>query len=202
MNGIQFYLKTDVPLNRGHTLYADSPWALTSISQNQFWTVTPLAGFGDGSIGGILSVDISDWTAKGINGKTAMQCTPDEIAAETWAQLKQQLNVGGDLLQDRNRVRYFLDPDIQAPNPAGVAFNAEPLMLNTAGALQYRPDATTALPNFFLASDYVRTYTDLGMHGSRQRGCAEGSERNPQAGWAPRQTYVFGRSPSLPSFSP
>jgi uncharacterized protein with NAD-binding domain and iron-sulfur cluster len=108
-----------------------------------------------------LSVDISDWTAKGNNGKTAMQCTPDEIAAETWAQLKQHLNVGGNLLQDGNLVRYFLDPDIQAPNPAGVAFNAEPLMINTVGALQYRPDATTVLPNFFLASDYVRTYTDL-----------------------------------------
>ncbi len=161
MNGIQFYLKIDVPLNRGHTLYSDSPWALTSISQNQFWTVKPLAGFGDGSIGGILSVDISDWNAKGINGKTAMQCAPDEIAAETWAQLKQQLNVGGELLQDANLVRYFLDPDIQFPNPTGASFNAEPLMINTAGSLQYRPDASTALANFFLASDYVRTYTDL-----------------------------------------
>ena len=90
-----------------------------------------------------------------------MQCTPDEIAAETWAQLKQQLNVGAELLQDGNLVRYFLDPDIQAPKPVGVSFNAEPLMINTAGSLQYRPDASTALPNFFLASDYVRTYTDL-----------------------------------------
>jgi 15-cis-phytoene desaturase len=161
MNGIQFYLKTDVPLNRGHTLYSDSPWALTSISQNQFWTVTPLAGFGDSHIGGILSVDISDWTAKGTNSKTAMQCTPDEIAEETWAQLKQHLNVGGALLQDENLVRYFLDPDIQFPNPSGVTFNAEPLLVNTAGSLQYRPDASTALPNFFLASDYVRTNTDL-----------------------------------------
>jgi 15-cis-phytoene desaturase len=161
MNGIQFYLKTDVPLNHGHTLYANSPWALTSISQNQFWTVSPLTGYGDGSIGGVLSVDISDWTAKGSNGKTAMQCTSDEIAEETWAQLKEHLNVGGELLQDGNRVRYFLDPDVQFPNPTGVSFNAEPLMVNTTGSLQYRPDASTALPNFFLASDYVRTYTDL-----------------------------------------
>src|SRR5207244_712755 len=48
MNGIQFYLTRDVPLNRGHTLYADSPWALTSISQNQFWIRKPLSGYGDG----------------------------------------------------------------------------------------------------------------------------------------------------------
>ena len=38
MNGIQFYLAQDVPLDFGHTLYADSPWALTSVSQRQFWT--------------------------------------------------------------------------------------------------------------------------------------------------------------------
>ena len=37
MNGIQFFLKDDVPLDHGHTLYADSPWALTSVSQRQFW---------------------------------------------------------------------------------------------------------------------------------------------------------------------
>jgi uncharacterized protein with NAD-binding domain and iron-sulfur cluster len=35
MNGIQFYLKEDLPLAAGHTIYIDSPWALTSISQPQ-----------------------------------------------------------------------------------------------------------------------------------------------------------------------
>ena len=34
-------------------------------------------------------------------------------------------------------------------------------MVNTAGSLQYRPDAQIEIPNLFLASDYVRTYTDL-----------------------------------------
>ena len=37
MNGIQIYLTEDVPLAHGHTIYVDSPWALTSISQAQFW---------------------------------------------------------------------------------------------------------------------------------------------------------------------
>ena len=37
MNGIQIYLKEDVPIARGHKIYVDSPWALTSISQAQFW---------------------------------------------------------------------------------------------------------------------------------------------------------------------
>ena len=37
MNGIQFYLKKDVKVTHGHVIYIDSEWALTSISQAQFW---------------------------------------------------------------------------------------------------------------------------------------------------------------------
>ena len=37
MNGIMFYLDRDVPLVHGHAIYIDSEWALTSISQAQFW---------------------------------------------------------------------------------------------------------------------------------------------------------------------
>lgn len=162
MNGIQFYLAQDVPLEYGHSLYADSPWALTSVSQRQFWGDTSLAGFGDGHLGGILSVDISDWETSGILfGKPAMQCTAREISDETWAQIKVHLNVSGNqVLRDENLLTWFLDPDVQFPNPTAVT-NLEPLMINTAGSLQYRPEAQTEIPNFFLASDYVKTYTDV-----------------------------------------
>jgi 15-cis-phytoene desaturase len=162
MNGIQLYLKTDLPLDHGHTLYSDSPWALTSISQKQFWKNAPLSGYGDGSLGGILSVDISDWDTPGILfGKPARDCTASEIKDEVWAQLKVHLNVGGvTIVQDANLASWFLDPDIEFPNQSAVT-NQEPLLVNTAGSLQYRPDAITKLPNLFIASDYVRTYTDI-----------------------------------------
>ncbi len=162
MNGIQFYLKTDVPLNRGHTLYADSPWALTSISQKQFWTNAPFSNYGDGTLGGILSVDISDWDTAGIIfGKPARNCTANEIKEEVWAQLKAHLNVGGaTVIQDDNLITWFLDPDMEFPNQSAVT-NQEPLLVNTVGSLQYRPDAVTQVPNLFIASDYVKTYTDI-----------------------------------------
>lgn len=162
MNGIQFYLKTDLPLDPGHTLYADSPWALTSISQKQFWKQAPLSNYGDGTLGGILSVDISDWDAPGILfGKPARACTANEIQDEVWAQLKVHLNVAGaTAIQDSNLAGWFLDPDIEFPNQSAVT-NQEPLLVNTAGSLQYRPEAVTKLPNLFVASDYVRTYTDI-----------------------------------------
>jgi uncharacterized protein with NAD-binding domain and iron-sulfur cluster len=162
MNGIQFYLSQDVPLVNGHAIYLDSPWALTSISQRQFWTNVDLSQFGDGGVRGILSVDISEWQAPGIlYGKSAQECTASEIKDEVWAQLKQHLNVSGAApINDANLVSWFLDPDIEFPNPSA-ATNAEPLMINTAGSLQYRPEAQVELENFFVASDYVRTYTDI-----------------------------------------
>ena len=162
MNGIQFYFSQDVPLDHGHTLYADSPWALTSISQKQFWQHANLANYGDGRVAGLLSVDISDWDAVGILvGKSATECTADEIKNEVWAELKAHLNVGGaQAIRDESLLSWFLDPDIQFPNPSS-ATNAEPLMINKAGTWQYRPEATTEIPNLFLASDYVRTFTDI-----------------------------------------
>jgi uncharacterized protein with NAD-binding domain and iron-sulfur cluster len=162
MNGIQFYLERDVPVVNGHTIYINSPWALTSISQRQFWKADALQRYGDGRLGGILSIDISDWTSPGIlYGKPAMQCTAEEIKNEVWAQLKSHLNVeGARQLEDSNLLHWFLDPDIEFPNPSQVT-NLEPLLINTAGSLAYRPEAYTEIPNLLLASDYVRTYTDL-----------------------------------------
>jgi 15-cis-phytoene desaturase len=162
MNGIQFYLAQDVAVVNGHAIYLDSPWALTSISQAQFWNKADFPQFGDGTVRGILSVDISEWEAPGIlYGKSAQQCTAEEIKDEVWAQLKQHLNVGGATpIYDANLVAWFLDPDIEFPNPSSAA-NAEPLLINTAGSLQYRPQAQVELQNLFVASDYVQTYTDL-----------------------------------------
>jgi uncharacterized protein with NAD-binding domain and iron-sulfur cluster len=170
MNGIQFYLRRDVPLDRGHTIYLDSAWALTSVSQRQFWTGVDLSIFGDGNVAGILSVDISEWGEPGVlYDKPAMQCTAMEVKEEVWAQLKQHLNVDGSIqLDDADLVTWFLDPDVQFPNPT-MATNLEPLLINTAGSLQYRPEAQVEIVNLFLASDYVRTYTDLAtMEGANE----------------------------------
>ena len=65
MNGVLFYLDTDVPVVHGHTIYIDSEWALTSISQAQFWRDVDVGRYGDGNVRGILSVDVSDWETPG-----------------------------------------------------------------------------------------------------------------------------------------
>jgi uncharacterized protein with NAD-binding domain and iron-sulfur cluster len=165
MNGIQFYLTEDAPIAKGHAIYVDSPWALTSVSQAQFWTDFDLTHYADGRVKGILSVDISDWDVVGLNGKEAMRCSRDEIARETWEELKRSLNADGHVLQDKHLHSWFLDPDIQDmhldPMVARRNSNAEPLLVNYVDTWRLRPEAATRIPNFFLASDYVRTFTDL-----------------------------------------
>jgi uncharacterized protein with NAD-binding domain and iron-sulfur cluster len=163
MTGILFYLKRRVPLVYGHVIYIDSPWALTSVSHTQFWPDFDVQNFYNGVARDVLSVDISDWNAKGLNGKTMMECTRDEIARETWAQIKRSVNVNGrEALKDQDWDHWFLDSDVNASaDDRRVIQNREPLLVNHKDTLRLRPDAVTKIPNLFLASDYVRTYTDL-----------------------------------------
>ncbi len=246
MNGIQFYLKEDVQITHGHILLVDTPWALTAISQKQFWQDIDLSEYGDGLVKGVLSVDISDWgtdniganpaESKGILfGKNAKDCTDEEIKDEVWAQLKRSLNINGkEILKDDNLHSWFLDPDIVDPardfldelnfkehkqvtiaaetlakdtadltkkEQVAKTFlrslsdigsvkkiikdngdltyqsvlditsktNLEPLLVNLVNTWQLRPDAFTRIPNLFLASDYVRTNTDLAtMEGANE----------------------------------
>ncbi|MEK5057187.1 phytoene dehydrogenase [Paenibacillus sp. FSL H7-0326] len=171
MNGIQFYLKEDVPVAPGHVMYFDSPWSLTSISQAQFWDGFDWSNYGDGQVKGVLSVDISDWETEGIHiRKPAMDCTPEEIKEEVWEQLKRGLNVGCTILRDEVLHSWFLDTDIHFENPHHTV-NLEPLLINEVGTWELRPNAYTSIPNLFLASDYVKTNTDLAtMEGANEAG--------------------------------
>jgi uncharacterized protein with NAD-binding domain and iron-sulfur cluster len=168
MSGIQFYLRRDVRGCAGHIICADSPWAITCISQPQFWSGVDMSSFGDGSIGGIISVDISDWNTGGCKTttKTAQECTSAaEIAAETWAQLVDHLNATYDPLLPGDQKDWFLDPSITFP----VAANSQPLLVNTICSWTKRPQATTEIRNLFLGADYVQTNTDLAtMEGANE----------------------------------
>ena len=181
MNGIQYYLNVDVPLAPGHVICLDSPWAVTAISQAQFWPQHPLAGYGDGQVKGLLSVDVSNWFEKGLNHRTAQDCTLPQIVAEVWAQLRKSLTLasGECLLRDEMCVGCYVDSDIERPSnqplpppiksPFVAEHNTEPLLVNTANSWSLRPESFCGVENLFLASDYVRTSTDLAtMEGANE----------------------------------
>lgn len=170
MNGIQFYLSTDLSLSAGHQVYTDSPWALTSITQHQFWDAD-VADRSDGAVEGVLSVIVSDWNTPGVvHDRPARDCTPTEIREEVWAQLTRHLNRDGEVrLTDDLVVDWALDPAIEPRDDGRGVRNREPLFVNTVGALEHRPPADIALSNVVLAGDYVRTNTDLAsMEGANE----------------------------------
>ncbi len=170
MTGIQYYLNQTANLVHGHVIHIDAPWALTSISQIQFWENYHVQERGKGNIREILSVDVSNWDTKGILfDKTAKECTKDEIRQEVWAQIKQSVNVDGKtVLHDDMIEAWYLDRDIEQ-NEQGEFVNAEPLLVNVAGTWNIRPEAYTQISNFFLSGDYVRTHTDLAtMEGANE----------------------------------
>ena len=91
-----------------------------------------------------------------------MQCSREEAVRETWNQIKRSVNVESELLRDDDLDSWYLDPDVVAdPARPGFLMNTEPLLVNLTDTWALRPEATTAIPNLFLASDYVRTHTDV-----------------------------------------
>jgi hypothetical protein len=174
MNGIQFFLRRPPAQQvHGHVAFLESPWALTSIDQGLFWDRNLQRQYGNGKLADILSVDISDFFTPGIlYGKRAVDCTPQQIANDTWAQLKAGLNTSSStVLSDDMVISWFLDPAIRHPAGGGPAISTEPLLINTAGSLDDRPNSTTSIPNLFLAADYVRVNVDLAtMEGANEAG--------------------------------
>lgn len=169
MVGLQYFFDRDVPIVRGHTLLLDSPWMITTIAQKQFWK-RDITQYGNGEVQGVMSVIISDWEKNGILfHKPAKECTPDEIRAEVFAQIK--LHLRGENLKAFNEMKLLgahIDPALVGQPGEGREMH-EPYLLNTVGSWPNRPSSVTSCVNFFLASDYAQTQTDLAtMEGANE----------------------------------
>jgi len=202
MTGVLYYLRSDTRMSPGHIIYLDSSWAITSVSQNQFWTKS-VQSYGNGNVQGIVSAIISDWFKQGNGGVSSKpaSCATDseEVAGEALAEIRSHIRAEPEIdLPDGNVVDHYLDADIIFEHPdilksitglmpaadfakklrtlsglgrdfLKVRQNLEPLFINTVGSWHYRPKELTGIPNLLLASDYVRTNTDLAtMEGANE----------------------------------
>jgi uncharacterized protein with NAD-binding domain and iron-sulfur cluster len=171
-NGLQFFMTEPVPIVRGHVLYIDSPWALSSISQAQFWETRSFTrDYGDGSVRDCLSVDIGNFDEPGVvYRKPARMLRPHEIARDAWEQMKLHLNdTGRPTLRDDQVATWQLDPGLvyNGSTPS----NEDPLLISALGTWSSRPDTATAVPNLFLAADYVQVHIDTAtMDGANEAG--------------------------------
>ncbi|MBS1666130.1 MAG: FAD-dependent oxidoreductase [Bacteroidetes bacterium] len=218
MTGVQYYLNEVVTLNHGHIIFADSPWAVTAISQSQFWPNFPMSEFADGKVKTVLSCDVSNWDQPGIllwpkdddtaadpvteNGvyKIAKKCTPEQIKKEVWAQMKKSLVVDGkSMLSDEMIHTWFIDRDIKFEGDY-FSKNNEPLLVNKVDTWRLRPCSYCAIPNLFFAADYVRTHTDLAtMEGANEAARravnnileASGDDSTPCEIWDLHEPWLF-----------
>jgi uncharacterized protein with NAD-binding domain and iron-sulfur cluster len=201
MAGIQFYLRRPADITRGHLTFLDSEWALTALTQAQFWDRRDFPrDYGDGTAVDSLSVDISDWDTPGmLYGKPAKQCTHEEIGREVWAQIKTH-HTAGDKLPDDILHSWFIDPGIRWVKSRKANRNDTPLLVNTVGTWEKRPQAHTPIPNLFLAGDYVQTDVDLAtMEGGNESGRAAVAALLHAAGSSaePPRMYTLYEAPEL-----
>jgi len=176
MNGIQFYLKTTEgktapPYLPGHHIHVDAPFALTSIFQTHYWRGIDLSGYGDGTLKAICSVDISDWCDA--HGRIYDECAIDlhrsQVFEEVWEDVKCAFKHDPEAaVTDENLITWQLDSDITSLSQIRLK-NREPLLVNRVNTWRLRPEASTPVSNLYLASDYVRTNTDLAtMEGANE----------------------------------
>jgi len=201
MVGIQFFLREPVDIVHGHITFIDSPWALTALTQGQFWRDRDIRrDYGDGKVRDILSVDISNWDAPGIRyGKKAKRCSPREIAREVLAQIREH-DTAAARLPDGIVHSWVLDPGIRWNPRRGRNTNATPLLVNTVDSWRKRPQATTRIPNLFMTGDFVRTDIDLAtMEGANEsaRTAVNAILDRARSNAAPAATYRLYDPPEL-----
>jgi uncharacterized protein with NAD-binding domain and iron-sulfur cluster len=164
MVGVQFWLRKDVPIVEGHIAMPNSRWAMTAVSQAQFWKSTygndrPLAEvFGCPGLQGILSVIVSAWDEPGREGAPSpFRSTSEQIAREAFGQLVEET---GAALTWNDVLHYSVDHDIAFDGQR--AFCPTPLWVSPRGSYVRRPLPDLGLKNFYIASDWARTETDVG----------------------------------------
>jgi 15-cis-phytoene desaturase len=172
MVGAQFFLTEDVPLCEGHLFFPSSPWSLTAISQAQFWNRgrRGMDRYGAGFLRGILSVDVSSCFAADQDGVRLVDCrSREEILRRILRQILEALDADTAGRLRRAVFAMHLDTEVRV-GPRGVS-NAGRLLVHPPGSRHQRPDAVLAIPNLFLAADFVRTSMDLAsMEGANEAG--------------------------------
>jgi hypothetical protein len=165
---------------KGHVAYPGSDWALTSVSQAQYWRagghIDPDLSkeFGIPGLKGVISVIACHWDTKvtdpasPVFGRTARECTEAQLKDEIWRQL-----VNGAYANPAAApvpLDSHLDENVTLPPPSGAFDNPTPLLIHPPGSYPQRPPAGLPnIKNLMLASDYVQTNTELAtMEGANE----------------------------------
>lgn len=193
MNGMQIYLKKPAKSSASLVGIFDHQWTISAVLQEQLWRRDIPDEFGDGSVKGIVSIDISTWDRPGqiTTKKAAKDCTKEEIFREVWAVLKQRAGRHDPAFRDENIHSWFLDPAIRFDSAGKVTHNEETLTVQTVGTWEKRPKGPTAIPNLFLSGDWIRVTANVcSMEAANQGGRQTAIAVLEAAGMDPDDVFI------------
>lgn len=156
MVGIQLYFDKKITLSTKNTaIYLpNSPWQLVIEPQGSIWGKTYADIYDVWSIGLCDSNRLGDLT-----GKPFVNCSPDEIKNEVWHQinnseLNNHLSLNNIAILDYNLWDTYIFNGQKLET-------CEPKFSTNKGTFYLRPDNQTEYKNFYFASAYTKTDTDM-----------------------------------------
>lgn len=142
--GIQFFFRNGYRVVAdGHSYFLNTHWGLSSITQPTYWRVRRvLSQHGYLSA---LSIDIGDWYTPGQIQKAAIHASPQEIADETWMQIRQNLpSALRDEMSPPNW--YHLDRYLHFEADGTFRHNGAPFLINRPRDNAWRPGVEVPEP--------------------------------------------------------
>jgi len=124
----------------------DHPWLLTSLDHSSYFDAPHCKDYT------VISTIIGEWDVPGrFVKKPARHCTPEELAAEALAVLRDNFPEA-----DFRMEGFFVDPTVKHDPASGFRCTA-PLFVSHTGTFWHRPLPGFHGPNLTLAGDYTRT---------------------------------------------
>lgn len=207
---VQLFLDQKIIYPTGHSknvLYLpDTPWAIIIEDESDVWDKTYST---DPRVKSVHSVGICQTDVAGILfNKKFIDCTPDEVKQEVWAQIcksYQMANIkteSGETIEKANIVLFYIwDTYAYTQNKENTW---EPKFSNNANGLQYMPGHTTELENFFFATAYTKTQRFIySMESAAEAGTLAANEimivenKNNGIQYFPTKIFGFNTSPVI-----
>ena len=167
-----------VDITHGHVTFVDAPWALTALTQAQFWAERDFAARLRRRQRRSTACRSTSPTGTRRGSSTASRPSVHARARsqrEVWAQIKAHLEDSGErVLPDDILHSWFLDPgDPVDPTSGGATATTTPLLVNTVGSWEKRPEGAhqdpEPVPRRRLRADRHRPGDDGGRERVRPR---------------------------------
>lgn len=167
MVGLQLFLDRDRPLVGGHVALGDSSWALSAVSQRQFWNGDARAELDAAGVGGVLSVIATEWDRARHGRRAARAYDREGFLREVLEQIDECRGVDGEPLLGAGTAAQLLhahvDEELVFDPATGLpGTNHARLLVHPPGLWEKRPEPYCEdVENLYFAGDYVRNPMDL-----------------------------------------